>query len=405
MRDALHFYADLLAFIDSGADADALLEGVASIDSPELYERGVEVCGSWDAALAGALVWLRQLDDRKRRGGDEEDAAEDVERPARTVLPKAHRSIFVVSRAGAVIEHELPRIAATPSAVFAPLADAPHARHRPELFVMGDDDSGMVLVTTQGKAVAVDARLLPDWTSDANVRAPSHQFGDIDPDEVFVCGLPRRTLRQSERFYSVSVFGQIKASDASEYARLSSDATPALLLKRGDALFQTFSGAKDTHIFVASSHGKAIRFPTGDIRSQGRRATGVRAVQLDSGARVVGAFECTNEQWVVLVTESGLAKRMSVAEFRPQARAGGGLQSVRLTGEDLVCAVGVADIEGDVILLTSEGRVCRMPAYDLPFGQRSSRGESIFSLDEGETVTQVLGVPAGHFAEGEGPVA
>lgn len=400
MRD-VDFYTELLAFIDSGADADALLEGNVSIDSRSLYERGVEICGSWDAALAGALVWLRNLDARQQRhsGGDTE--ASDVARPERHVGPEAHRALYVVSRAGAVIEHVLSRVPTTPRAELRVLPDAPHSRHRPDLFVLGDDDSGMVLVTTLGKAVAVDARLLPNWESDAFVREPGLQFGDLEADEVFAGATPRRSLRQADRFYSVSVFGQIKATDASEYARLSSDATPALLLKSGDALYEVFSASKEAHVFVASSHGKAIHFPVGDIRSQGRRATGVRAIQLDTGARVVGAFATEPDQWVVLVTESGLAKRVAASEFRPQARAGGGLQSVRLAGDELVAAVGGARIDADVLFLTSEGRVARMPTYDVPFGHRASKGEQLFTLETGETVTQVLGVPAGHFEESD----
>jgi DNA gyrase subunit A len=147
-------------------------------------------------------------------------------------------------------------------------------------------------------------------------------------------------------------------------------------------------------VFVASSAGKAIHFPTEDVRSQGRRATGVRAIQLDAGARVVGAFATEGVDWVALATEQGMMKRMPITEYRPQGRSGGGLQTYRVT-DDPVASVAALPIDGDVVVLTNRGRVTRFPAFDLPLGNRAAKGEPCVQLEPGETVEQLLGVPAG----------
>lgn len=385
---------DLLAFIDSGADADALLETTISIDSPEIYRAGVERFGSWDAALAAALVWLRELD-RTPASGDGDSVLTDVPRPERRLTPDSHTSLFVVASSGAMLEYDLDRIEVTLDRALAPMPDTPVAGSpRPTWFVPGGDDTSVVLVTTSGQGLAADARILGRWAPDTMVRAPAHRFSGLESDEVIATGMLRRRLRLADRFYSVSVFGQVKASDAKEYERLSGDATPALLLKDGDALLDVFAGANDTHVFVASSAGKGIHFPTEDIRSQGRRATGVRAISLDPGARVVGAFDTTGCEWIALSTERGVMKRMPISEFRPQKRGGGGLQTYRVA-DDPVAAVAPAPIDGDVLVLTDHGRITRFPTWDLPLGNRAARGESMLALAEGETVLQVLGVAAG----------
>jgi DNA gyrase/topoisomerase IV subunit A len=52
-------------------------------------------------------------------------------------------------------------------------------------------------------------------------------------------------------------------------------------------------------------------------------------------------------------------------------------------------------LDGDVIVLTDRGRVTRFPAYEVPFGQRASKGEEILDLADDECVVQIAGVPAG----------
>ena len=112
---------------------------------------------------------------------------------------------------------------------------------------------------------------------------------------------------------------------------------------------------------------------------------------------MVGAFAVREATHCVLATEQGLMKRMHLDEFRPQGRGGGGLQTCRLAAGDAVASVAPACLDDDVLVLTSEGSFARFPAYDVPLGNRAARGEPIVPLAPGETVTQVVGAPAGNW--------
>lgn len=391
---------DILSFIEAGGDADDLLESAFSVDSREIYDSAIAEHGSWDGALAAALVYVVRKDagnmDRDRSTGP---APTDVPPPERTVGPDSRLPLYLIGRSGQVLHTALDRLRASATPRLAELPEGPGAQHRPERMTMGIDDPGLVIVTNTGNGVAIDSRLLPAWERDALTRPLNHRFGDMSDDEVGAAVLPRRLLRDADRFYSVSVFGQIKATDASEYKRLSADATTAVLLRDDDALFDVFAGAARADVFVASSLAKAIVFSTSDIRSQGRKATGVRAIALDPDARVVGAFDTAGQEWVVLATDRGLMKRMPLTEFRPQGRGGGGLQTCRLNPGDHVASMAPAPIDGDVVVLTSTGRFARFPTYSLPFGGRAAKGEPVLELGADELVIQVLGVPAGHVAD------
>ena len=387
---------DILSFIEHGADAEDLLEATVSIDSPALYHAGIDAFDSWDSALANALVYLhaRGENERARPRSSDVDGA-DVPRPERTVTYEAKNHLHVITRSGLVANLTLDELAPTTGPVFVEFPQGPGGEHQLESIVPGVDDFALVLVTNEGQGLALDARMLPHWDEDAVMRQLAHRFGSIGHDEVVACVFPRRFLRDSERFYSVSVFGQLKATDSREYSRLSGDAMTALLVKDGDALHSVFAGASRTKVFVGSSAAKAIVFETRDIRSQGRKATGVRAIGLDPDARVVGAFDTADQEWVGLATDRGLMKRMRISEFRPQGRGGGGLQSCRLGAGDHVASMAPLPLDGDVIVLTDRGRVTRFPVYEIPFGSRASKGEEILELADDECVVQIAGVPAG----------
>lgn len=400
--DERTFISRLLAYIDDGAEADNLTESALRDDAPELYRAGLALFGSWDAALASALVFLREfyekVEARERREEGEADVI-DVDRPERTVGPAASWELYALATSGVMMRLDAERLPTTARPELRELGDGPGAEHRLERLFRGADDSAAVLVSNRGNGVSVDHRLLASWERDAAPRQPSLQFSGLERDEVFAAAMPRRAVRDAERIYSVSLGGQLKATDAKEYRRLSTEAMVALLLRDDDVLVSVFAGETDASVCVASSHGKALVFDASTVRSQGRRATGVRAIALDPDATVVGAFVVEPGAHMVLATESGLLKRTPMSAFRPQGRAGGGLQTCRLANDDHVAAVGSVDPAGDVVLVTDRGRYTRFPAFDVPFGDRAARGEAMVALEDGEQIVQVIGLPAGSMDE------
>jgi DNA gyrase subunit A len=253
----------------------------------------------------------------------------------------------------------------------------------------------MVILTDRGQVVAVDRRLLQPWSADAIARPLIERFSGIEPRERAALVAPRRAVREQARFFTVTADGQVKASEASEYARLSSDAMVGSLLREGDRFVAAFAGPARGNVLVASSLAKAIVFDIAELRPQGRKATGVRAIALDEGATAVSAFVCPDDGWLVLATAQGYFKRMRSAEFRAQGRGGGGLQTCRLGHGDTVTDLVSIDLAGDLLVLTSSGRYLRLAAYDVPLLGRSARGDRLVDLDAGERVVQLVAVPAG----------
>ena len=279
---------------------------------------------------------------------------------------------------------------------------------RPVRVLRLDEHPSLALLTGIGRAARLDRRMLPAWEPDADLAQGARRLTGLEPGEDLVLALNVRDLERHGRYYAISRRGQVKATDAADLAkRLEAEPNIALLLKDGDAIEAFICGHVDTRLFVASSDGHALVFDTETLRSQGRRATGVRAIALPEGGWVPGAFAVQrvgaragglsmgSDAWLGLVTETGFAKRMKVDEFRPQGRGGAGLQTCRLGSGDHVAKVAPVALSEDVLVLTSTGRYARFPAAGLPSLGRAARGERLFDLDVGEMIVDLVGVPAG----------
>lgn len=392
----------LLEFIDSGAEANHLTREAVLADAGDWYREAIVVFGSWDQYLAATLVHLRRFYETQERRESDNSSAElvDDERPERVIGIAANNDAYVVAASGFafVLQAALLQTNVGPSLSRFPAG--PHGGHTPESMTIADDDPGVCIFTSGGNGLAVDARLLPRYEPDAVVRPLTARFSGLSSDETVISVLPRRALRDMARFYFITVQGQLKASDTTEYRKMSSEATLSTLMREEDALLNVLAGPNDAMLSLWSSLGKALVFDASEVRSQGRKATGVKAIALDPGARVVSAFVSAGRNaFVVLATAQGLFKRMRMSDFRPQGRAGNGLQTCRLNPGDEVASVATIALGDDVVILTSTGRYTRFPVYDIPLMGRAAKGDSLMDLNDGETIVSVQGLPPGVMSE------
>jgi hypothetical protein len=386
----------ILARVDASMDAAALDEATAEGADPALVAGARAAFGSWAAAVAATLVHLRAFYERIARNNADDDAPAgpaDDPWPERVVGPDSDVDAWALLDGQRAALVALPHLGARAE----PWLDHPDgAGEEGDLrrLVLSGGDTGLILVTASGAAVALDQRLLPPWDGGPPGRALAHRFEGLEHGDPVVAALPRSSFRAAPRYYTLSSSGNLKASDTAELRKLGTEAMAAALV-RDDVIVDAFAGPVDAPIFVASSHGKAIVFESGEIRSQGRKATGVRAIALDPDATAVGGFVVQPGAWIVLAMRSGLLKRTRVNEYRPQGRAGGGLQSVRLSPDDRVVAVGQGRLGDDLVVITSAGRWGRFPLWCVPPAGRAGRGERVLAIEDGETITAVAAAPAG----------
>ncbi|MBL7811866.1 MAG: DNA gyrase subunit A [Bacteroidetes bacterium] len=87
-----------------------------------------------------------------------------------------------------------------------------------------------------------------------------------------------------------------------------------------------------------------------------------------------------NEEVVITISHMGYVKRTSLSEYKEQGRGGKGLRGVAHRDEDFVEHLFVASTHNYLLLFTEQGRCFWLKVYEIPEGQKATKGRPIQNL-------------------------
>jgi len=101
------------------------------------------------------------------------------------------------------------------------------------------------------------------------------------------------------------------------------------------------------------------------------------------------------EDVVVTLSHGGYMKAQSLGEYTAQKRGGRGKQAAPTKEDDFVDNLFIANTHDYILCFSSKGQVYWIKVYDVPQGNRTSRGKPIVNLlplEEGEKINAILPV-------------
>ena len=99
---------------------------------------------------------------------------------------------------------------------------------------------------------------------------------------------------------------------------------------------------------------------------------------------------------VISITHQGYVKRLPVSEYRAQNRGGKGATAHKPKDEDFVENLFITNTHNNVLFFSSKGKVYSIKGYEIPEGQKQSRGRAIVNilqLQDDEKITAVIPLP------------
>ena len=255
--------------------------------------------------------------------------------------------------------------------------------------------------------------------------------------------------------------GGIRRNRLSDFTNIMANGKIAMKLDDGDELIGVQTCSEDQDIMLAADSGKCIRFPVTEVRIfSGRTSTGVRAIRLSEGQKIVSmtmidhveletdirdaylrlskarrrlhdedgengtdetAADTENgdeaasqhvtlsdeefdvlqerEQFILTVTENGYGKRTSAYEYRTTRRGGQGVVNIATEGRNGAVAASFPVEDGDqIMLVTNGGKIIRSPVADIRIAGRSTQGVTLFDTAKDEKVVSVA-----HLQESDEP--
>jgi DNA gyrase subunit A len=188
----------------------------------------------------------------------------------------------------------------------------------------------------------------------------------------------------------VTAQGTVKRTLLSAYGRPKKTGIIAIGLDEGDRLIGVRHIFPEQQALLATRDGMAIRFPEKTVRPMGRSAHGVRGIRLEKDDRVVGLILADEKTTVLTVCENGYGKRTAIGEYRLTNRGGKGVINIKTTERNgKVIAVVEAHDDDEMMIMTERGMVIRCPMANVRTIGRNTQGVRVISLDEGDRAVVV----------------
>ena len=87
-----------------------------------------------------------------------------------------------------------------------------------------------------------------------------------------------------------------------------------------------------------------------------------------------------DEDVVITISHLGYIKRTALTEFRTQARGGVGKKASATRDEDFIEHIYVANMHSTLMFFTQSGKCFWLKVYEIPEGNRSSKGRAIQNI-------------------------
>ncbi|MET0344624.1 MAG: DNA gyrase subunit A, partial [Casimicrobiaceae bacterium] len=154
-------------------------------------------------------------------------------------------------------------------------------------------------------------------------------------NEKITAILPVKDWNHGQFVFMATLMGTVKKTMLSDFSRPRPSGIIAVDLDEGDRLIGVALTDGKHDVMLFSSGGKAVRFDENDVRPMGRNAHGVRGMMLDKGQRVISMLVAEDEtQSVLTATENGYGKRTPIVEYTRHGRGTKGMIAIQQTARN-----------------------------------------------------------------------
>jgi DNA gyrase subunit A len=205
-------------------------------------------------------------------------------------------------------------------------------------------------------------------------------------NEKITAILPVKEFTETQFVFMATAMGTVKKTPLADFSRPRPSGIIAVDLDDGDRLIGVALTDGKHDVMLFSSGGKAVRFDENDVRPMGRNAHGVKGMTLDKGQKVIALLVAEDEQQAVLTaTENGYGKRTPIVEHTRHGRGTKGMIAIQQSernGKVVVAALVSPDDE--VMLISTGGVLIRTKVKSIREMSRSTQGVTLINLSEGE---------------------
>ena len=262
----------------------------------------------------------------------------------------------------------------------------------------------LLFFTSTGRAYRLKAYEVPEAGSRNSRGTAMVNVLPLAVGESVTTMIDLERVHEDVNLFMVTEFGVVKRTAIEEYRNIRRSGLNAINLDEGDRLISVNVTTGNQDILIGTKLGIAIRFSEHDVRLMKRAAHGVRGIKLNAGDVVVGAGVLNtdeSEAQVFTISEEGFGKRNDAEAYTLQKRGGKGSKNFKITNKtgDVV-AVEVVHNDDEVMLISEQGKIIRFNMNDIAVKKgKAISGVKTQNLDEGDKVASIAVIPGAEIEE------
>lgn len=256
------------------------------------------------------------------------------------------------------------------------------------LFIASTHDY-ILFFSNKGKVYRLKVYEIPEASRHARGNAIVNLLS-FEKDEKVSAVIATKDFPEDEYLMFATAGGMVKKTAMKLYDRTRRDGLIAISLKDGDELISVQRVATGEKVMMVSSAGKAIQWDEEEVRAMGRDTQGVRGMNVQADAKVLGMEIVRPGSELFVITERGYGKRTSVEDYPIHHRGGQGVFTITMTAKKgLLAAMKIVEENDELMIITEEGVVVRTPVEGVSQLGRSTQGVHIMNVADKDKVTAV----------------
>ena len=261
-----------------------------------------------------------------------------------------------------------------------------------EHLMVANTHETILCFTNRGKVYWLRVFMIPQAGRTARGR-PMVNILPLADDEKITAMLPVHDYNENEFIFMATLNGTVKKTPLMDFSRQRNSGIIAIELDQGNRLVGAAitDGTRDVMLF--GSGGKVTRFKESDVRATGRTARGVRGIKLKPGETVISLIIPEADGRVLIASLNGYGKRSNIEDYSVIGRGGQGVIGMKLSERSGGVVGAVQVFPGDEVLLISDrGTLVRIRTDEVSVQGRNTQGVRLINLSGEERLVGMSAV-------------
>lgn len=266
-------------------------------------------------------------------------------------------------------------------------------------FLVTSAHSELLFFTDFGKAYQIKMYDLPEGKRATKGKSIMNFLSLAAEEKVTsILAVPKGSALDATSVVFVTEEGVVKRVAAKAFADVRHSGIIAINLKTGDKLVSAHHATDKDSVSIVTAKGQSIRFSVEDAREMGRTAGGVKGMSVKKGDHVVSAEVIpeaeAKDASLLVVMSKGYGKRTKISEYKVQGRGGSGIKTAEVTaktGEIIGAKVVSGSLEGEeLVVVSKKGQVIRTSIDSISLLSRATQGVRVMKMREGDAIASMV---------------